>query len=792
LASSPWVGRSIAGRSDINLIKGEGTYVDDVRLPGMVYAGFIRSPYAHARLIGLAKGKDLPPGVLDVVTGEEVHALCKPVDSVESIYHPNLKTQGAPWYALPSDKARYVGEPVAAFVVEEKDQLEDAMDSIEFEYEPLDAVTTVEQGMSKDSPKLYDGWKDNTLLRFDFSGGDVDGALAKADCVIETKLKMHRHTASPIENRAYVADYDKKASFLTMWSTTQAPHVARTYLSGILNLPENSIRVIQPDVGGAFGRGHPVYPEEILVCLLSMRLGRPVKWLGSRRDCLMTDVHAREQTHELKAGFRKDGTLLAVDDKIVVDMGVFQPTGGVPSNIVTAKLIPGPYRLQNYRVKQIGVCTNKSAFGAYRGFGKESAALAYERLMDMAAERLGIDPAAIRLKNFIRKDEFPYTSVIGETYDSGDYTGCFQKALRLADYEGLRRQQAEFRKQGRHIGIGLAYSICPCSMSNPDNLYTSWDSATVTMDPSGNITVLAGVTSPGTQHSTTFSQIAADEFGVNPDQVRVVEGDTLACPYGSGNWSDRGATIGGSAVLAASRKLKEKIATIAAYKLGVEPGRMVLKNGRVQDSKSGGSASLGEIGWMAHTAPSRLPPGVEPGLTATATFSLEASHTIGKTGRWGMYPIYSNNATIIVVEVDTETLQTKILRYLIVDDSGRMINPAVVNDQLVGAAAQGVSGAFLEELFYDENGQLLSSTFMDYLIASSVESSIIEVDHFEVPSPLTPMGTKGAGESGIVGTYAALCAAVEDALRPFGVKITGLPLSPEKLWNLVKTARAPS
>jgi len=790
LGSSPWVGRSIAGRADLNLIKGEGTYVDDIRLPGMVYAGFIRSPYAHARLKGLAEGRALPPGVLDIVTGKEVHALCKPVESVESIYHPNLKTQGTPWYGLPSDRARYAGEPVAAFVVERKDQLEDAMDSIEFEYEPLDPVTTTQQGMSKDCPKLYDGWKDNTLLRFDFHGGNVDKALAEADCVIETKLKMHRHTASPIENRAYVADFDKKASFLTMWSTTQAPHVARTYLSGILNVPENSIRVIQPDVGGAFGRGHPVYPEEILVCLLSMRLGRPVKWLGSRRDCLMTDVHSREQTHELRAGFRKDGTLLAIDDKIVVDMGVFQPTGGVPSNIVTAKLIPGPYKLQNYRVNLLGVCTNKSAFGAYRGFGKESAALAYERLMDMAAETLGMDPAAIRLKNFVKKGDFPYTSVTGETYDSGDYVACFEKALKLADYAKLRRQQAEFRKQGRYIGIGLAYSICPCSMSNPDNLYTSWDSATVTMDPSGNVTVLAGVTSPGTQHSTTFSQIVADEFGIDPGQVRVVEGDTLACPYGSGNWSDRGATIGGSAVLLAARRLKEKIAKIAAYKLGVEPRSIVFRDGRVQGSKGGASATLGEIGWMAHTAPSRLPPGTEPGLTSTAAFSLETDHTIGKTGQWGMYPIYSNNATVIAVEVDTETFQTKVLRYLIVDDSGRMINPAVVNDQLVGAAAQGVSGTFLEELFYDENGQLLSSTFMDYLIASSVESPAIEVDHSEVPSPLTPMGTKGAGESGIVGTYAALCGAVEDALRPFGVKVTELPLTPEKLWNLARTAKA--
>lgn len=788
MSSERWVGKSVSGRAEMNLVRGEGTYVDDVQLPGMVYAGFIRSPYAHALLKG-PSSTSLPPSVLDMVTGKDLRDLCKPVESIESISHPNLKLQSFPWYGMPSDRARFVGEPVAAIVVERPYEVEDALDSMQFDYEPLPAVVNARSSLASDAPRLYDNWKDNLLMRFNFEGGDVDDALAKADHVVEAKLSMHRHTAAPIENRAYLASFDRKTSYLTMWSTTQAPHVARTYLSGILNFPENNIRVIQPDVGGAFGRGHPVYPEEIMVCVLSMRLGRPVKWVGTRRDSLMTDVHSREMTHEIKAGFKKDGTLLAIDDRILIDMGVFQPTGGVPSSIVTAKLVPGPYRLRNYRVEMLGACTNKSAFGAYRGFGKESAALAYERIMDLAAGKMGIDPAELRFRNFIQPEEFPYRSVTGEVYDSGNYPTCLRKALEAVKYQKLRAEQLELRKRGRYIGIGIAYSICPCSMSNPNNLYTGWDSATVVMDPSGNLTVLAGVTSPGTQHAVTFSQIAADELGVDPSQVRVVEGDTLICPYGSGNWSDRGATIGGSAVQLASKRLKEKIAKIAGHKLGVDTDRLEFGSGRITVRNGGPSLSFGEVGWLAHTSPDRLPPGMEPGLMANAAFTLNAYPKVDKEGRWGLYPIYSNNATIVVVEVDAESFKTKILRYLIVDDSGTMINPAVVNDQLIGAAAQGVSGAFLEELSYDENGQLLSSTLMEYLLATAVESPTIEVDHFEVPSPMTPMGTKGAGESGIVGPYAALCGAVEDALRPFGVKITDLPLSPEKLWKIVREAK---
>jgi carbon-monoxide dehydrogenase large subunit len=791
LSLSKWVGKSISGRAELSNVKGEGTYVDDIHLPGTLYVGFIRSPYAHAKLLGLSKGSSQPAGVIDVITGKELQELCKPIESVESIVHPKLKLQGTAWYAMPSDRARYIGEPVAAVVVEHPYQIEDALDAISFEYEPLPPITSSEQGLSKDALKLYDDWKDNVMLRFNFHGGDVDEVLRSSDHVLETRLRMHRHTAAPIENRSYLAHFDNKSSFLTMWSTTQAPHVARTFLSGILNFPESNIRVIEPDVGGAFGRGHPIYPEEIMVCVLSMRLGRPIKWVGTRRECLMTDVHSREQTHHVRAGFRKDGTLLAIDDKIIVDMGVFQPTGGVPSNVVTAKLIPGPYKLRNYRVELLGVSTNKSAFGAYRGFGKESAALVYERIMDLAADELKLDRAEIRFRNLIQPEEFPYRNVIGEVYDSGDYPSCFKKTLDLIEYEKVKKQQLELRKKGRYIGIGLALTLCPCSLNNPDNLYTGWDSATITMDPSGNVTVLAGVTSPGTQHATTFPQIVADELSLEPSQIRLMEGDTLICPYGSGNWSDRGATIGGSAVLLAARRLKEKIAKIAAYRLGVDTDQIEFEGGKVYNKADRKSfVTFSEIGWIAHASLNRLPPGVEPGLIATAAYTIQSNTKIEKDGSWGLYPIFSTNSNAVVVEVDPESFQTKVLRYVMIDDSGRIINPAVVEGQLIGAAIQGISGTFLEELYYDNDGQLLSSTLMDYLIASATESPNIEVDHIESPSPITPMGTKGVGESGIVGPYAALCGAVEDALRPFNVKITEMPLSSERLWRLVNSSKS--
>jgi carbon-monoxide dehydrogenase large subunit len=725
---------------------------------------------------------------MGTLTGDEVRQLCNPVESIEPMVHPNLHTKSVAWYSLPTDRVRYVGEPVVGLVASSPYTILDALEAFDVEYDPLPAVTNAEVGLSKETPLLYDHWKDNVLMRFHFDGGDVDGALKKSDVIVETKIRMHRHTASPIENRAYLADYDRRRSFLTLYSTSQSPHVTRTYLSSILKMPENSIRVIAPDVGGAFGRGHPTYSEEIVVCLLSMRLGVPVKWVGTRRECLMTDHHSREQAHEVRAGFKKDGTLLAVEDRICVDMGVFQPTGGIASSLVTSKLVPGPYKLRNYRVEITGVTTNKSPFGANRGFGKESAALVHERLMDIAAEKLGIDPAEIRLRNFVQPQEFPYTSVIGERYDSGDYPESLNRVLNAIEYAQVRKKQNELRRLNRHLGIGIAVGLCPGSLSNPDNLYTGWDSAMIVMDPSGYVTVLAGVASPGTEHAITLAQVAADELGLPLESVRVVEGDTLVCPYGSGNWSDRGATIGASAVLLAARKLKEKLAKIAAHLLGVSPDAVEFREGKVVvQGETNRSISLSEVAWAAHASPNKLPGGMEPGLTVTASFSFPPSE-VEKDGKWGMYNVYSSQAVAAVVEVDPETFQTNVLRYVMADDSGVLINPKVVEGQLIGAAAQGISATILEELVYDRDGQLTTSTLMDYLVATARETPAMEVEHVIVPSPMTPLGTKGAGETGIVGPYAALCSAVEDALRPLKIRITGTPISQEVLWKLTRTS----
>jgi carbon-monoxide dehydrogenase large subunit len=496
----------------------------------------------------------------------------------------------------------------------------------------------------------------------------------------------------------------------------------------------------------------------------------------------MGDHHSREQIHEVKAALKKDGTITAIDDSITVDMGVFQPTGGIASTLVTAKMVPGPYKIKNYRVRLTGVSTNKSPFGANRGFGKESAALVHERIMDYASEKLGIDPVEIRLRNFIQRSDFPYVNASGEKYDSGDYDKTFSKLLTLIGYADFRKKQQDLRKKNKHIGVGLTFVLCPSSLSNRDNLYTGWDSASVTMDPSGYITVMTGLTSPGTGHEVVYSQVVADELGVELSSIRVMEGDTLACPYGSGNWTDRGATIGASAVLLAARKLGVKLRKIGGALLDLSDKYLGLRDGYVFSlDEPSRRVSFSEIAWVAHASPHKLPPEVEPGLTEIATFTLKPSE-IDRDGKWGLYQIVSSAATAAIVEVDPETFQIKILRYVMVDDSGVLINPAVVHGQLVGAAAQGISSSFLEELTY-QDGQLLTPTLMDYKLATAVEVPDIEVDQIETPSPYTLMGAKGAGEGGIVAPYAALCSAVEDAIRPLGIRIAETPLKSEKFWR---------
>jgi carbon-monoxide dehydrogenase large subunit len=778
VSSLRFVGRSLTSESQLTLVRGEGSYVDDIYLPDMLYAAFVRSTYAHAEIKSIQRNGN---GIMEIITNEDIRAICQPIETIEPLSHPNLYVQTYPWYPLPLDKVRYVGQPVAAIAAESRYAAADAVGSVQVEYEPLQTVVRAEDSLLPGAPKLYDTWKDNVMLRFRLEGGDVDKAFGSSDHIVETTLRMHRQTTAPIENRACLAQYDRRLSFLTLWTTTQVPHVWRTFLSSILGIPENNIRVIQPHVGGSFGRGHPTYPEDILVCLLAMRTGRPVKWVGTRMECLMTDHHAREQIHHVRAGFRKDGRLLAIDDKAIADMGVFQPSSGLASCLATIKMIPGPYKIGNYRTELICAATNKSTFGAYRGFGKETSTLVHERIMDLAAEELGIDLAAIRFRNFITPEDFPYVSVSGERYDIGNYHKCLRKVLEMIDYENIRAQQIEARRRHRLLGVGMAYYLCPGSPSNTNNLYTGWDSATITMDPSGSVTIFTGLASPGTQHDSTFAQVAADELGIDPASIKVIEGDTQLCPYGLGSWADRGATIGASAVLTVARRLRQKIARIASNLLQTHPEELEFKDGMVHSRNK--SIKMREIAWIAYASPNKLPIGEEPGLLETGTYTFKPEE-IKPNGLWSMYPVFSNGAAAAVVEVDPETFEVTVRKFVLADDSGLVINPAVVEGQLIGAAIQGISGTFLEEIIYNEDGQLLTASLMDYQLASAVETPTIALAHMEIPSPMTPLGTKGVGESGITPAYAALCSAVEDALRPYGIRITETSITSEKLWRL--------
>jgi carbon-monoxide dehydrogenase large subunit len=793
------VGAAIRRKEDPEILLGQARYTQDVSLPGMLHAAIYRSPHAHARIrrVSLERALQLP-GVVTGITGLQLREIPYlrpmspfPFQSRDPFQKGNPTIKFFDHYCLATDKVRFVGEPVAAVVATDRYLAEDALDLIDAEFDPLPAVVETEAALSSEAPLLYEDWGDNTMLTFRVSGGDVDTVFGQADVIVKEEIRSGRFTGTPIETRAVVASYEPTTKALTVWDTTQIAHPMGTLIEDTIALPELKVRVLSPRVGGGYGQKWSFYPEEILIPLLSILARRPVKWVETRREHMVGTVHAREQIHSIEAAVRKDGTVLGLKDRLVANIGAAHPTGGLASIVTTGMFVAGAYKIQHYSGEVLGVVTNKTPYGAHRGFGKSEACFVIERLIDIIAERLGMDPTEVRLRNFIPPEDFPYVSVTGPRYDSGQYARALNRAMELAEYSKWREEQKRLRSEGRYVGIGTCLVVEPSSSTRMGSYNAGYYSVRMRMDPNGKVSVFPSGSDEGQGHATSISQLVADELEVPFDDILVVEGDSLACPYGSGSYSSRFSVVGTTAVTLAARQLKEKVLNVASVLLQKPVERLELSAGHIYVRENPEErVSLKAAARTAYFSIFRLPEGMEPGLEILFHYrDPNIEFHADERGRVAMFSSFPYDAEVAVVEVNVENGVTKILKFVSVHDCGNMLNPLIVRGQHLGALAHGLGGALYEELPYDEEGQPLAASFKDYFLPTVIEIPQMTIDHIVTPNPFTPGGFKGAGETGTVGPPAVLANAVEDALRPLGVKIRKVPLSPSYVWSLIEAAR---
>jgi len=766
------VGRSVKRREDERLLRGRGTYVADVRRPNALHLAVVRSPHAHARIqaIDTAPARACP-GVVDVVTFPDVPELGRPIPM-----RMNERGQMRRFlqHPLARDKVRYVGEPVAAVVATDRYLAEDALAHVRVDYDPLPALVDTRAAGEPGAPLLFESEGTNAVATFTVACGDVDRALGEADLVLRETFYVQRHAGVPLETRGALAEWDAGRGVLSMWGMTKVPHVNRRIIAEHTGLPEHRVHFLPTDVGGAFGVRGEVYPEDLLVALLAIRTGRPVRWIEDRREHLQAANHSREQHHEIAVGLRRDGTILAIHDRFWNDMGAYVRTHGATTPNNTAAYVPGPYRVPHYRAEVTCVVTSKTPAGTYRAPGRFEATFVRERIVDMAARALGMDPAAIRRRNFIPAEAMPYdlgTATHGSpvVYDSGDYPALFDWALDRVGYAALRQEQARARRAGRHVGIGLSYVVEKSGLG-------PWESARVLVDGTGAVVVHTGTPSVGQGVETVFAQICADVLGVGYEDVTVRHSDTDALPDSVGAFGSRGTVMGGNAVRGAAERVRDKVLAVAARELEAHPADLELRDGAVHVRGVADRAlSLREIA-RAASVTRALAAGTEPGLEALH-FHAQDRMT------------YGHGLHLAVVEVDGETGVPRVLRYAVAYDVGRAINPMLVEGQLVGGLAQGLGGALHEELAYDDAGQLTAGTLMEYHLPAAADMPPLELwIREEDPSPTNPLGVKGAGEDGIVAAGGAVANAVADALAPLGVEIRALPLRPWRLRELIRAA----
>lgn len=768
------IGAPIKRREDPRLVQGLSHYVDDIKLVNTLHCTFLRSDYAHADIKSIdTEAAENLSGVVKVITGSDIAGKVGSIPCAAEI--EGLKVPDHP--ALAVGRVRFVGEPIAAVVATDPYIARDALDLIEVEYDELPAVVDLDAAIESDSTVIYDEFDDNIAFTMPLDAGDVDAAFAEADHVVSQRFVNQRLIPNSIEPRGVLAEYLPGEGTLTVWSSTQVPHHLKTILSLLLDLPEQLVRVIAPEVGGGFGSKLNVYPEEAVVAYLATQLRKPVKWIEKRSEGFTTTIHGRDQVDYVDMAVKNDGTITALRAKLLANMGAYHQLLTPIIPVLTYLMMPGAYKIPNIKLELIGVFTNKMATDAYRGAGRPEATHIIERMVDLAAQKLGMDAKEIRFKNFPQPDEFPLEMATGVTYDSGNYQMSFNKALDTVDYASLRARQAELRGQGRYMGIGIATYAEICGMGPSVGVAGGgWESSTVRIERTGKVTVLTGVSPHGQGQETSFAQIVADEYGISIDDIVIIHGDTGRQPQGIGTFGSRATAVGGAALIIATQQVKEKMAQIAAHMLEANADDLVFEDGNIFVQGSPDSAvTFADVAATAHVAVN-LPPEVEPGLEATHFF--EPSNFT--------YPF---GAHISIVEVDPETGEIDLQRYVAVDDCGNIINPLLVDGQVHGGIAQGLGQAMYEGAVYDENGQLLTGSFMDYAIPKATQVPRFETEHTTTPSPVNPLGVKGVGEAGTIASSPCLVNAVVDALSPFGITDIDMPMTPNRVWQAIQDAQ---
>jgi len=796
--ANKYVGQRVKRTEDPRLIKGLAHYVDDIRLPDTLHVAFVRSMYAHARITGVDTSEALSaPGVVAIYTGRDVSAAIGPVPCASAL--PDLKVPDH--RVLATDKVYFVGHPIAAIVATDAYAARDAVDLIMVDYEELPAVVDVEEA-AKGGTVIHEKWSDNVAYKLTAGEGDIEAALKGADKVLSQRMLNQRLAPIAMEPRGVLARYLPGEQELTVWSSTQIPHLLRTQLALMIGMPENKLRVITPEVGGGFGSKLNVYAEEALLGWVSIQLGKPVKWIETRRENIQATIHGRGQVGEIEIGCKLDGTITGLRYNVTADLGAYHQllTPAIPT--LTGLMLSGSYKIPAIQINITGVFTNKMATDAYRGAGRPEATYVVERAMDLVAAELGIDPAEVRRRNFPKPEEFPFKTATGLFYDSGNYEAALDKAQGMINYAELREEQKRARDEGRIFGIGVSTYVEICALGPSQAMPAGgWESATVRIEPTGKVTILTGASPHGQGQETSFAQIAADELGVDLNDVTVIHGDTSIVQYGIGTFGSRATAVGGTAVFIAIEKLKEKAHKIAAHMLGADASNLAFSEGRYSLHKAqaasaeevpepmlpagqapaaalpepetdGKNLTLQDIALAAYLAKD-LPPDMEPGLSATYFFEPK-----NFTFPFGTH--------IVVCEIDRDTGEIELKRYVAVDDCGKVINPLLVEGQVHGGIVQAMGQALYEEIVYDESGQLVTGTLMDYAVPRASMIPRLELDRTETPSPVNPLGVKGVGEAGTIGATPAIVGAVVDALAPFGVRHLDMPIRPEMVWKIIK------
>jgi len=765
------VGKRVRRTEDPRLITGTAIYVDDIKMPGMHHACIVRSPHAAARIKSIdAAAAAARPGVVGIFTGKDVAHLGA-VPCAASL--PGLRVPHH--HLLAQDRVYYVGHAVAVVVATDRYLARDAADLVEVDYEPLPAVADPEKALAEGAPAVHPEWPGNVAFNFHQEGGDIQQAFREAEVVVQQRITSQRLIPTALETRGVVADWRPGENSITLYSSTQIPHLMRTMVAGILGMQEHRLRVVTPEVGGGFGSKLNVYAEEALMAFIAMRINKPVKWIESRRENFLVTIHGRGHVDYFELAARRDGTMLGLKLKLIQDLGAYHQllTPAIPT--LSVLMMPGLYKFKNISADIVGVFTNCVPTDAYRGAGRPEATHGIERMVDILAAELSMDPVDIRLRNFVGNDQFPFATATGLSYDSGDYAAPFRKALAELDYPAARSRQKQARAEGRLMGIGISTYGEICAMGpSPALPAGGWESATVKIEPTGKVTVLTGASPHGQGEETTFAQIVADELGVPMSDVLVLHGDTSVVQYGIGTFGSRATAVGGAALFYALQDLKAKMRKFGAMLL--DSSAVTFSGGFCVDEQTGKSVSFAEIAVAAYHA-KRLPPNTEPGLVSTH-FWEPPNFT---------FPF---GAHIVVSEVDRETGAITIHRYIAVDDCGKIINPLLVAGQVHGGVAQGLGQALWEQAVYDETGQLITGELTDYALPKAHLMPFIESSHTETPSPVNPLGVKGVGEAGTIGCSPAVVNSVVDALAPLGVRHIDMPLTPEKIWQLIQGGHA--